>query len=578
MVLVLNFYLPMERKEFIASLFKPSAPKKAVIAKPNVVVTENIQPIPGGLSEYVGQWTENEVIHLLKRTMYGAPVEDVAYFKQMNSSSAVDELVNTANTNPGEPIKVYNNDASVPATDPDWSVPVGRTWVNTSTTTNQVNRDRRDSIKSWWLGNMIKQPRSIEEKMILFWSNHVTIEFLQVGGALMCYKYMKLLRQHATGNFKTLIKAVTTDPAMLVYLNGYQNTKTAPDENYGRELQELFTMGKGPGSQFTEEDVKAAARVLTGHTVNLQDAVNGFNSSKHDTDPKVFSSFYNNTVISRPSNQGVLETDDLIEMLFTKDEVSKNICRRLYRYFVYHIITEEVETNIIEPLAATFRSNNYELKPMLLQLLKSEHFFNAMQYGDTIKSPLDYTVGLIRECGVRLPPRSNPQLQYKHLNYLATNFLSSIEQTIGEPNNVSGFTAYYQSPFFDKLWINTDTFVKRQSFIDTMINGGGYSSGGFKTFIDPVAVAFRMSNPADPNQLVQDLNTYFLRRELSQSLKDSIKTEILLTGVTDDNYWVSAWNNYVNDPANLDNYSVINTRLKALMLYFLSKLEEYHLM
>ncbi len=539
---------------------------------------EDIDPIGGSLSLYSGQWTENEVIHLLKRTMYGARVEDVTYFKTMSCSSAVDELVNTVNPNPGEPIKVNSTSQTVAATDPDWGVPVGRTWVNTGSTAGIVNRERRAGIKSWWLNNMINQPRSVEEKMILFWSNYVTIEFEIVGGAIMCYKYMKLLRQHATGNFKTLIKTVTIDPGMLVYLNGYENTKTAPDENYGRELQELFTIGKGPVNLFTEDDVKAAARVLTGHSVNLTDGINGFINSRHDTNPKVFSSFYNNTVINRPENQGVLETDDLIEMLFTKEEVSKNICRRLYRYFVYHIISDDVETNIIAPLAATLSSNNYEIKPVLLQLLKSEHFFNAMQYGDIIKSPVDYTVGLIRECGIKLPPESNPQLLYKHLNYLAVTFMGSVEQTIGDPNNVSGFIPYYQAPFFDKLWITTDTFIKRQGFIDTMINGGGYSNGGFNTFIDPVAVAFRMSNPADPNQLVEDFNTYFLRRELSQPLRDTIKTEILLTGVTDDSYWASAWNNYMNAPANMENYSVVNTRLKALMLYFLSKLEEYHLM
>ncbi len=564
----------MERKEFIRSFFKTTANKKPWSSG---TMPGDVQPIEGGLAEYTGTWSGNEVVHLLKRTMYGAPVEDVAYFSQMSLSDAVDELVNTVNTNPGQPIKVYNTDPATVATDPDWSIPAGRPWVTTGTTSNNVNRDRRDTIRCWWLNNMINQPRSIEEKMILFWSNHVTVEFAMVTGALLCYNYMKLLRQHATGNFKTFIKEITINPAMLVYLNGYQNTKAAPDENYARELQELFTVGKGPDSHYTEDDIKAAARVLTGHMANLQDAYYAFSASRHDTEPKQFSAFYNNTVISRPANQGAMETDDLIEMIFANEEVSKNICRRLYRYFVYHNITADAEANVITPLAATFRNNNYELKPVLLQLLKSEHFFNALQFGDTIKSPLDFTVGMIRECAVKLPPRSNPQLQYKHLSYLASTFMPSVDQTIGDPNNVSGFLAYYQTPFFDKLWVNTDTFAKRQSFVNAMVNGG-YSNGGFKIFIDPVAIAARMSNPADPNALINDLNKYFYRRELSQPLKDSIKTDILLTGATNDNYWTQAWNAYTGDPANLDNYSVINTRLKSLLFYFLSKQEEYHLM
>lgn len=569
----------MKRKDFFTALFgmaneKNSAEKKAAAAD---FPMPPIQEIGGGINEYSGGWTDNEIIHLLKRTMYGAAIEDISHFSDTGFTAAVDELVDTVNTNPGEPIKVYTTDSAAPANDPDWSIPVGRSWVSVGSQSNLVNRERRDSIRCWWLNNMINQPRSIEEKMILFWSNHVTIEFSTVTVGLMCYKYIKTVRQHALGNFKTLIKQITIDPAMLAYLNGLQNTKTAPDENYARELQELFTVGKGPDSHYTEDDVKAAARVLTGYQVNFTDAIAGFTQSRHDTDPKQFSAFYNNTVISRPASQGQLETDDLIEMIFANPEVSKNICRRLYRYFVYHDITADVETNIITPLAQTFRDNNYELRPVLKQLLKSEHFFNSLQFGDTIKSPLDFTVGMIRECAIKLPPKSNMPLLYKHLSYLSGTFMTSIDQQIGDPNNVSGYLAYYQVPFYDKLWVNTDTFTRRQGFVDMMINGG-YSNGGFKTFIDPVAIAFRLSDPSDPNKLVKDLNKYFLRRELSQGLLDSIKTDILLTGVTEDSYWTSAWNAYVNDPANLTNYTVINTRLKSLVFYFLSKLEEYHLM
>ncbi|MBL0357996.1 MAG: DUF1800 domain-containing protein [Chitinophagaceae bacterium] len=571
----------MERKEFLHSLIKPSSSKKERHQRKAVITTmeipEVVPPFSTGLDPYTGPWTETEIIHLLKRTMFGAAQEDVAYFKSRTVAQAVDELVNTVNANPGEPIKVAATDAASPASDPDWSIPIGRSWVSTGTSTNSNNGNRRDSLRSWWLGNMINQPRSIEEKMILFWSNHVTIEFAMVGGGLLCYGYMQLLRQHALGNFKILVKEMTINPAMLVYLNGYQNTKTAPDENYGRELQELFTVGKGPDSHYTEDDVKAAARVLTGYMVNLQNAYYSFAITKHDTEPKQFSSFYNNTVISRSQSEAQLEVDDLLNMIFSNVETSKNICRRLYRYFVYHEISPETEAAVITPLAETFRNNNYDIKPVLTQLLNSQHFFDTLQFGDTIKSPLDFTVGLIRECGVKLPPRSNPVLQYKHLNYLAANFMASIDQSIGDPNNVSGYMPYYQSPFYDKLWVNTDTFVKRQGFIDSLVNSG-YSNGGFKTFIDPVAIASKMSSPANPNKLVQDFNTCFLRRSLSQGLRDTIKSEILLSGLTDDNYWTVAWNAYINNPSDLNNYSVVNTRLKALLLYFFSKLEEYHLM
>jgi hypothetical protein len=264
-------------------------------------------------------------------------------------------------------------------------------------------------------------------------------------------------------------------------------------------------------------------------------------------------------------------------MIFAKEEVSKYICRRLYRFFVYDDITADTEATIIAPLAATFRANNYDIKPVLAQLFKSEHFFDVLQFGAMIKSPVDFTVGLIRECKIAFPPPGNPQLLYRHIGYVAVNFLPSLEQDLGDPPNVSGFPAYYQTPLFDKIWINTDTFSRRQGLIATLVNSG-YTNGGFKLSMNVVDLARRMSDPADPNQLVLDFNKYLLRRTLSQSLRDSIKTDILLTGQASDHYWSDAWAAYINSPADSNNLSVINSRLKNLALYFLSKLEEYHLM
>jgi Protein of unknown function (DUF1800) len=253
------------------------------------------------------------------------------------------------------------------------------------------------------------------------------------------------------------------------------------------------------------------------------------------------------------------------------------MCRRLYRFFVYGNISADVETNVIVPLANTFRTNNYNIKPVLEQLFKSEHFFDVLQFGAMIKSGVDYTVGLVRECKIGLPPASNPQLRHRHLNYLNGTFLVGQEQTLGDPPNVAGWAAYYQEPGYDKSWITTDTFVKRQALMNTLINSG-YSNGGFKMEFNAVEFAKRMPNPSDPNALILDFNKYLFRRTLSQGLRDQIKTDILLTGQTQDYYWTDAWNLYINTPSNLNNYTVVNNRLKTLATYFLSKLEEYHLM
>jgi uncharacterized protein (DUF1800 family) len=573
----------MDRKDFLNTLVPQSLKSKKEARK---VLDENdhrLAPlsITSGLAPYAGAWADNEVIHLLKRLCFGAPREDVEFFKTMTYTQAVDSLLNTVTTNValGTPVKVYTtNTVDTLPNDPDWAVPAGGTWVNANTNSGTVNYYRRESLRSWWFSSLVTQPRSIEEKMILFWSTHVTIEFDIVDNARLCYNYLKLLRQYATGNFKDFIKAITLNPAMLIYLNGYQNTKTAPDENYGRELQELFTMGKGPNSLYTENDVKAAARVLTGYQVNGTTATSFFTSSRHDTNPKVFSAFYNNTVINRPlATDGPLELDDLMTMLFNTNEVAEYMCRKIYRFFVYGNISTDVETNIIIPLANTFRTNNYNIKPVLDQLFKSEHFFDVLQFGAMIKSGVDFTAGLVRECKINLPPASNPQLRHRHLTYLTATFLAQQEQTLGDPPNVSGWAAYYQEPVFDKSWITTDTFTKRQALMNTLINGG-YSNGGFKMEFNAVDFAKRMPNPADPNALVLDFNKYLLRRTLSQGLRDQIKTDILLTGQVTDSYWTDAWNAYINSPANLNNYTVVNNRLKTLASYFLSKLEEYQVM
>ena len=572
----------MDRNDFLKTLINPSGKRKTVANAETVAIdkTLDVDPILTGISPYGGPWTEDETIHLLKRLSFGAPREQVVAFSSLSYSDAVDQLLNTVNTpaNLGEPIKVYSSDTiSTPANDPDWSVPIGKTWVNTPTNSGGINFNRGESLRTWWFNVLINQPASIEEKMILFWSTHFTIEFDTVDTGTLCYDYLKTLRQYALGNLKAFAKAITLNPAMLVYLNGYQSSKTAPDENYGRELQELFTMGKGPLSQYTEADVKAAARVLTGYQVNRTTVTSFFTASRHDTNPKQFSSFYNNTIINRPIAQGPQEIDDLMDMLFANNEVAMYICRRLYRFFVYDDITADTEANVITPMAAALRNSNYEIKPALALLFKSEHFFDALQYGAMIKSSADFTVGLIRECKMRFPPKSNPQLLSRHLSYMGSTLLTSLEQKLGDPPNVSGFAAYYQTPLFDRLWLNTDTFSKRQNLINTLVNSS-YSNGGFKLYFDVVDFAKRMSNPGDPNQLVADFNKYLLRRTLSQTLRNTIKTDILLTGQVTDSYWTVAWNDYITAPANLNNFSVVNGRLKTLAQYFLSKLEEYQLM
>lgn len=191
-----------------------------------------------GLTAYTGPWTSNEVSHLLRRTMFGATKADIDYFLTKTVSQSVDELLTASAVAPIGPLNNYNDGTY---TDPN--VILGAEWGN-APYDNNANSKRRKSFKSWWTGLMLNQGRSIEEKMTLFWHNHFAIESATIGDARFAYKNNALLRQYALGNFKTLTKQVTIDPGMLKYLNGYLNTKNAPDENYGRELQELLRWAK----------------------------------------------------------------------------------------------------------------------------------------------------------------------------------------------------------------------------------------------------------------------------------------------------------------------------------------------
>ncbi len=570
----------MDRKSFFDKIISPK-PSPATFAKgnnqENLENDHQLQPTSptSTLAPYSGTWTSNEAIHLLKRLSFGAVKEDVDYFKNLTFAQAVDEMLNTKNLNPGFPIKNYMpNLATTANSDPDWSVPIGRTWVNTITGSGSVNSNRRPSLKAWWHDLLVNQPRSIEEKMILFLSTFVAVEFDTVSNAIYCYKYLNTLRTYATGNYKNLVKAITLEPAMLSYLNGQYNSKTAPDENYGRELQELFTIGKGPDSHYTETDVQTAAKVLTGYRINSL-GQSYFDSTRHDTTDKTFSSFYNNTIITgRSGTAGQQELDDLLNMIFATDESAKFICRRIYRFFVYGVISADVETNIITPMATALRNGNYELKPALALLFKSEHFFDILVQGAIIKSPLDFIVGLARETKLKFPPPVNIPELYKMYDYLNTQS-ASMDQSIGDPPNVSGWQAYYLDPVYDEQWLNTDTYGKRSSLLLSLTNG--YTNTNQTIRIDWIAFAKRMSDPSDPNTLVQDFNTYLLRMQLNQATRDTIKTQTLLSGQSTDSYWTTAWNNYISSPNTPANFSDVNNRLQSLIKYFMN-LEEFHLM
>jgi uncharacterized protein (DUF1800 family) len=556
----------MDRREFLTANRRK---------KENITVAQPVSSrhITSGISPYAGPWTENEIIHLLKRTTFGSKKADVDYFKTRTMSQAVDELLNPTAPQPSPPIKEYTT-STQPGT-PDGNIAQGTTWVNDINNDGTVQSQRRASYKKWWTGAMINQDRSIREKLVMFWVDHFGNEASDVGNGNWAYMQQNLVRQYALGNFKQMIDAITKDLSMLRYLNGYLNVASAPDENYARELLELFTLGKGPGSQYTESDVKEAAKVLTGWQINGTTYTSVFNSTRHSSVNKTFSSFFNNTVITgrTGATAGQLELNDLLNMIFSNQEVAKFMVRKFYRFFVYYTIDADTEANVITPLADIFRANNYELRPVLSALFKSEHFYDVLNQNCYIKSPADHIIGSLREMNTVFPPLTDWNTNYGMWNFFYANMVNT-GQNLHDPPNVSGQPAYYQEPLFHEIWINSDSLPKRNQFTDTMVNTG-FTRNNIRVIFNFVAFVQQFNNPGNPNDLIDESLKFIFRNQLSYETRKSIKIQILLSNQLYDYYWTNAWTAYQSSPT-AANFNVVNNRLKQLFQYFFN-LSEYQL-
>jgi len=523
------------------------------------------------LTPYTGPFGRPELNHLLKRTLFGCTNADLAHFNGQSLDQVIDALLNFTNdTTP--PLKTYwNLNGNTP--DPtllDPQVAFGETWIDTIRYGNDVEITELTSARiqsyMWWrTGLMVQQDRTLREKLALFWFNHMPTQVFQVFNPRLSYDYDQLLRTQALGNFRQLIHDVTIDGSMLIYLNGYLNTVLAPDENYARELLELFTVGEGSG--YTEEDVQAAARVLTGWTVRETDALGdpvlpyvAFRPTQHDTTNKQFSGFFNNTLIIGQSGAGAGEGELnlLLDMIMANEEVSRFMCRNLYRFFVHGEIDATTETNVIEPLAEIFRNNAAapdQMRTVIRALLTSDHFFSAQVRACMIMAPVDLVMGSIRKLKVAMPTPSQLEAQYSVWRdvYYLTSYSG---QELLNPPNVAGFPAYYQSPSFDNIWMDTATYPARKNSLLGIIYGGFAtaddiyqpSSQNLEFKCDLLAVVAEFTDPMNPNTLVNEAAELLFAVPVSNGVKAQLKTNYLLLGQMNDVYWSDAYELYVADP------------------------------
>jgi uncharacterized protein (DUF1800 family) len=560
-------------------------------------------PITSGLARYTGPFTELEASHLLRRTQYGVKPSELEAALGKTMSQVVDELFsfNPIISSPSSgPLNNYQNNTSVPPILDTNGLLLGDDWTkSTFGISNAQNPNiaslREISLKHWRWGVYFNDGNTLREKLTDFWSHFIPIDIddvrknLGTNSPIFCHDYFQMLRDNCNGNFRTIIEQVSKSNAMLGYLSGQFSTKTIPNENFARELLELFTIGKDDiqeNNSYTEDDIKATSKIFSGWRMNNTQSITYpvpvvFNPNFHNQEDKSFSVNFDYTIIPNQTGaNGANEFDLFFNMLFEKQKIkiSQYIIERLYRYFVYYEIDSFTRANVIVPLARSFRDGNWEIQPVLKRLLKSEHFYDINNIGVMIKSPFDFITGLVRGLQINtVKADGNVIDQYNCYKYFNTISLE-IDQGSGVYPTVSGYKAYYQKPTYYQNWINSNNLQKRDAFINKMLS---YTiQGNIKLQIDVVAYVklFPLATQQTPDLLIDTCIKYLLPKDIDITFKnDVLKKTSLLNNQGSDTYWTDAWNAHLAAPSDASKLKIVTDRLKAMFTTLL-KLAEYQLM
>lgn len=376
-------------------------------------------------------WDKSLAAHLLNRAGFGALPEEVDQAVAWGLGRTVDHLVDFD--------KITDDDLHAPEMPPlpeqvrKATASLGKDEQKKAVDkANHDNGEAVDKIRSWWVRRMIHTKRPLQEKMTLFWHGHLTTSAEDVKQARLLLNQNQFLRENCLGNFCDILLGISRDPAMLQYLNNNTNRKQRPNENYARELMELFSMGIG---NYTEDDVKAAARAFTGWTYHEETFT--FNDHDHDFGPK--------TYLGRTGN---LDGGDVIEIILQQPCTSRFMAKKLLRFFV----CDDPTPQEIDGLASVIRANNYEFKPVVRSLLGSEIFFSSKALRTQIKSPVQLVVGTARTLGVSVD---------EHALVMAARGLG---QDLLYPPNVKGWDG-------GETWINTQTLLLRYNFAGYLVDG-----------------------------------------------------------------------------------------------------------
>lgn len=460
----------MERREFLkranpfASTQNPST-ASGFAALQSYGIQHELATLSNDLTAYSGPWTDVQIRHALRRATFGVPKRVLDQARALGSMEVlVDTLIDPARPMPNKPVAYVDELKILPRTAPQL---------------DRINQDRQErarlqQLRNWWFDLMIKEDVSIREKLTLMWHNHFVTALTTVRRTALVYTYLDTLRRHSMGNVKELTNAITVDPAMLVYLNGNQsyygknpqgkNVGDQVNENYARELMELFTLGlldpETGEANYTEEDIQNAAQALSGWQFTITAPYKGvLMPQSHNSGPKTF--------FGQTGNWGAT---DIVDMIFAKKNgynAAYFISEKIYTTFVYYVPNKEV----VRAMANLLIASNWDVAPVLKALFKSAHFYDEAVIGSQLKDAVGFTAGLIRDFDLKYPPfdptdppvaRQNDQGQNVHrdtnptLTYLTSVFAGlALGQELLDPPNVKGWPG-------GRNWISTGTYPQRE--------------------------------------------------------------------------------------------------------------------
>jgi uncharacterized protein (DUF1800 family) len=378
--------------------------------------------------------------HLLNRAGFGGTIEEVRKVLELGPAAAVDWLLDFPEQSAeeqGTDVPDLSNIEGIPRTFKELKKAYeGKNQQQLKELRQKFMMSNREAIQAtvgWWMRRMVDGPHPLQEKLTLFWHGHFVTSDKDERSAMAMWKQNELLRKMAVGNFRQFVRAISRDPAMLDYLNNTQNRKAHPNENYARELMELFTLGIG---NYTEDDVKQGARAFTGWAHDGDDYV--FRKFDHDDGVKTFLGM-----------RGNFNGDDIIDIILNGPVAARFVGCKLFRYFAY----EEIQEDLANAIGQEFRQTNYEIRPLVKMILNSQAFYSPQAIGSQIKCPVQLVLGTIRQMNLAMPPQQR-----------LMGPLNQMGQVPFAPPNVRGWPG-------GRMWINTSTLFTRYNTGYQLVNG-----------------------------------------------------------------------------------------------------------